>query len=211
MDAVLFDWRGTLVLAQDRLWVSTALTLIGRDASATDAVLNAIRPVAADLDAPGIDADPLLHARVYRQVLADAGLDADLVEALYTVDSDPLHNSFALDAGPTLRALHDAGVRVAVVSDTHVDIRPAFAAADLDSLVEVFTLSFEQGVQKPDPAMFTRTVAALDVSAAHTLMVGDRSQPDGAAVELGLTTLLLPQLRSTDDRRLHHVLRLCGI
>lgn len=211
MDAVLFDWRGTLVVAQDRLWVTEALALIGRDAGHVDALLNTIRPVAADLDAPGMDADPRLHAHVYRQVLTEAGLDADLVEALYTVESDPLHNPFALDAEPTLRALHDAGLRVAVVSDTHVDIRPAFTAAGLDSLIEVFTLSFELGVQKPDAAMFTRTVAALDVSAEHTLMVGDRSHPDGGAVEVGLTTLLLPQLRSVDDRRLHHVLRLCGV
>ena len=78
-------------------------------------------------------------------------------------------------------------------------------------LIEVFTLSFEQGVQKPDPRMFTRTLAALGADAATSLMVGDRSRPDGAAVEAGLTTLLLPPLTSTHNRRLHRVSMICGV
>jgi FMN phosphatase YigB (HAD superfamily) len=64
-------------------------------------------------------------------------------------------------------------------------------------------------MQKPDPAMFTRTLDALGVSPDEALMVGDRSRPDGAAVELGITTLLLPPLRHVADRRLDKVLALC--
>jgi hypothetical protein len=41
-------------------------------------------------------------------------------------------------------------------------------------------------------------------------MVGDRSQPDGPAVEHGITTLLLPPLTHPGQRRLHHVLALVG-
>ena len=66
-------------------------------------------------------------------------------------------------------------------------------------------------MQKPDPRMFTRTLDALGVVPADAFMVGDRSRPDGAAVESGIPTLLLPPLRSVDDRRLHLVLALCGI
>ena len=98
-----------------------------------------------------------------------------------------------------------------MVSDIHVDLRPAFDAAGLGGQVDVFTLSFEQGVQKPDPLMFTRTLDALGLAPAEALMVGDRSRPDGAAVEQGIPTLLLPPLRSVADRRLHLVLALCGI
>ena len=98
-----------------------------------------------------------------------------------------------------------------MVSDIHVDIRPAFAAAGLGGAVDVFTLSFEQGVQEPDPRMFVRTLEALGVEPDDALMVGDRSRPDGAAVECGLTTLLLPPLAAPSDRRLHRVLALCGI
>ena len=75
-------------------------------------------------------------------------------------------------------------------------------------LVGVFTLSFEQRVQKPDPLMFTGTLTALGCEPAHTLMVGDRPGLDGAAVEHGITTLLLPSLQDERDQRLHHVLAL---
>ncbi|APU15033.1 MULTISPECIES: HAD family hydrolase [Actinoalloteichus] len=214
-DAVLFDWRGTLVttLAEPD-WVRRALESIGRHAGPEqiETVLAAIRTVDHDgrrLDAPGVDADADRHRQTYLGVFAEAGLDPELARSLYAVESDTRHNPFASDVSEVLRSLHTAGVRIAVVSDIHFDLRPVFADAGLAGLVDVFTLSFEQGVQKPDRAMFDRTVTALGVDAADALMVGDRSGPDGAAIESGLTTLLLPPLRSTDDRRLHRVLALC--
>jgi len=133
----------------------------------------------------------------------------ELAGALYAVESDAGYNSFAADAAATVRVLAGRGLRVAVCSDIHFDVRPAFAAAGMAGLVEVFTLSFEQGVQKPDPLMFTRTLQALGVDAGKALMVGDRSAADGAAVEQGITTLLLPSLRGVEDRRLQLVLGLC--
>jgi FMN phosphatase YigB (HAD superfamily) len=214
--AVLFDWRGTLVTTLDeRRWVEEALRAVGRR-PAPDVVDGVVSAIAAAngpedrLDGPGVDSDAALHRRTYLGVFADAGLDAELADALYAVESDLRHNPFAHDVPETLEALHARGVRIAVVSDVHVDLRPAFAAAGLGGLVDVFTLSYEQGVQKPDPRVFDRTVDALGVTASDALMVGDRSRPDGAAVESGITTLLLPPLRDVADRRLHAVLRLCG-
>ena len=134
-----------------------------------------------------------------------------LAGALHAVESDPLLNPFATDVPEVLTALKAGGRRLAVVSDVHVDIRHAFAAAGLDGVVDVCTLSFEQGTQKPDAWMFTRTLEALELRPEEALMVGDRSGPDGAAVEAGIPTLLLPQLRGPDDRRLHRVPALCGI
>jgi FMN phosphatase YigB (HAD superfamily) len=95
------------------------------------------------------------------------------------------------------------------VSDIHFDLRPLFARAGFEGLVDVFTLSFEKGVQKPDPLMFELTLTALGVEPSAALMVGDRSRPDGAAVENGITTSLLPPLRNVHEARLHKVLALC--
>ena len=215
--AVLFDWRGTLVVdLTDVEWVGRALTALGREAdpAAVEPIASAIaraNGAGNRLDGPGVDSDAALHRRTYLDVFADAGLDAELAEALYVVESDPGRNHFAVDVLDTVQALRARGIRIAVVSDIHVDLRPAFDAAGLGELVDVFTLSFEQGVQKPDPLMFTRTLTALGVGPEEALMVGDRSRPDGAAVESGIPTLLVPPLRSVDDRRLHLVLALCGI
>ena len=210
---VLFDWRGTLVVSPTfEGWIAEALRRLGRpaDDDAAAEIAARLERAGADLDAPGMDADAALHRRTYLRVLADIGLDRELVTALYEVECDPAWNTFADDAAPTLHALHDAGLRIAVVSDIHVDIRPSFAAAGLERLIDVFTLSFEQGVQKPDPEMFSRTLDALGVAPSEALMVGDRSRPDGAAVESGMVTLLLPPLVLPRERRLHHVVSLCG-
>jgi FMN phosphatase YigB (HAD superfamily) len=213
---VLFDWRGTLVVnLTDDEWVARALTALGResDGATVEGIVSAIARANGPgnrLDTPGVDCDAALHRRTFVDVLSDAGLDPQLVDSLYAVESEPRNNPFADDVVDTVVSLRESGVRIAVVSDIHIDLRPAFEAAGLGGLVDVFTLSFEQGVQKPDPRMFTRTLDALAVRPAEALMVGDRSRPDGAAVESGIPTLLLPPLRSVDDRRLHHVMALCG-
>jgi HAD superfamily hydrolase (TIGR01509 family) len=207
--AVLFDWRGTLVTTLDEeAWATEALRLLGRDDDPVQ-LADCLATIADRLDAPGVDTDAARHRHTYVEALTDLGIDEDLVEALYAVESDVTLNLFADDAESTLRELCAAGLRLAVVSDIHVDIRPAFAAAGLDGVVDVFTLSFEHGIQKPDPRMFTRTLRAVGVEPQHALVVGDRAERDGAAVECGLATLLLPPLPAPTDHRLHRVLALC--
>lgn len=213
--AVLFDWRGTLVTTPgEGIWVQAALELAGHPAGAGDVDDVLARIYAANgpdhrLDTAGMDTDAAFHRSVFMEVLRDAGLDRSLSDALYALESDPRFNIFAVDVAATLRALRTRGVAVAVISDIHFDLRPHFTAAGMAGLVDVFTLSFEQGVQKPDPAMFLRTLAQLGVHADEALMVGDRSRPDGAAVEHGIVTLLLPPLVNPSDVRLHRVLALC--
>ncbi|MCA2212046.1 HAD family hydrolase [Jidongwangia harbinensis] len=215
--AVLFDWRGTLVVCPSpAAWVGAALRRAGRDdhPAAVARVWAAIERAAGDpdrLDAPGVDCDAAVHRDTYLTVFADAGLDDELAAALYAVESDPAHNPFAVDAAPVLTAIAAHGVRIAVVSDIHFDVRPAFAAAGMAGVVDVFALSFEQGVQKPDPALFRAALAGLGTAPEQTLMVGDRQRPDGGAVEIGLPTLLLPPLTDIRTRRLDLVARLLGV
>jgi HAD superfamily hydrolase (TIGR01509 family) len=212
--AVLFDWRGTLVTTlTEEQWVREALTRLGRDTGRADDVVAAIAAANGPedrLDGPGVDSDAALHRRTYLQVFADAGLDDVLAAALYAVESDLSLNPFADDVAETMTALRRRGVRIGVLSDLHVDLRPAFRAAGLADLVDALTLSFEQGCQKPDPRIFRAALDGLGVAAEDTLMVGDRAAKDGAAVELGMTVLLLPPLRSVSERRLHRVLALAG-
>ncbi|HEY6686695.1 MAG TPA: hypothetical protein VI094_10875 [Propionibacteriaceae bacterium] len=73
-----------------------------------------------------------------------------------------------------------------------------------------FVLSFERGVQKPQPEMFQLGLEGLNLPASQVLMVDDRAAYDGAAVGEGMVTLLLPALRSITDCRLHLVTALLG-
>jgi HAD superfamily hydrolase (TIGR01493 family) len=197
--------------------VAGALGRIGRPAAEVD-----VERIVGDLEGAArrpeiersqsvVDTSPALHRRSYQTWFAAAAIDDMLGEALYTAESDLSLNPFATDTGPTIAALKGAGLTVVVLSDIHVDIRPAFTAAGLAGHVDNFVLSFEHGVQKPDPRFFRIALAAAGAPADRVLMVGDRSSHDGAAVELGIKTLLLPQLRNPSDERLAFVTAACGI
>ena len=215
---VLLDWRGTLVVAPTHRWlVQTALELLDRDTSAegVDAVLARLqRADASEVESSAIDTDAALHHRAYAAWFHAADLDEELAERLYAVESAAELNPFAADVGPLLRTLRAAGVRIGVVSDIHVDLRPVFAqqnnpdGSSWADLVDAWALSYELGVAKPDPASFTAALNRLGLPAEQVLMVGDRGAWDGAAAELGITTLLLPPLRAVKDLRLQRVLDL---
>jgi FMN phosphatase YigB (HAD superfamily) len=216
--AVLLDWRGTLVVAPTYAWlVETALARLGRDAapSAVERVLELLRRTdSTRVDSSQIDTDVAEHRAAYLAWFASAKVDDELAHALYAAESDPSLNPFAADVGELLSALTSAGVRVGVVSDIHVDLRPTFAdhtVADgrtWADMVDVWALSYELGVAKPDPAIFRAALDGLGLDAREVLMVGDRGAWDGAAAAIGITTLVLPPLVTVDDRRLDRVLDL---
>ncbi|HEY0187827.1 MAG TPA: HAD family hydrolase [Cellulomonas sp.] len=217
---VLLDWSGTIAAAPDYPeLVAAALRERGRasDGPAVDRVMGALRGTAADrVDGPEVDLDLAAHRTSYLGWYHRAGLDPALAEALYRRIADPAVHRLVPDTGDLLAALHDAGVRVGVLSDIHTDLRPMFAARAQpapdgrawDTLVHAWSLSYRTRRVKPDPAAFTGAVAALGLTPVEVLMVGDRAGWDGAGVGCGITTLLLPSLRDPDERRLQRVLDL---
>lgn len=171
---VVLDWRGTLVRTlTDDEWLAAALDRLGRPVPRPEVdrlvgVLNGLREA---LDAPGTDTCAERQRDTYARAFRGAGMDDDLAAALYAVESDLAHNPYAEDAAPTLEALHRGGLRVAVLSDIHVNIRPSLAGAGLAHFVDVVRLSFETGLQKPAPPGVPR----------HAGRVGHRASgdPDG--------------------------------
>ncbi|GIG38749.1 HAD family hydrolase [Cellulomonas phragmiteti] len=215
---VLLDWRGTLVVAPTYRWLArTALENLGRDASSgvVETVLDRLRSAdSSRVDSSAIDTDVAEHRAAYLAWFAAAGLDDELAAALYAAESDAGRNPFATDVGDLLLALTSAGVRIGVVSDIHVDLRPVFAANSVGDertwadLIDVWALSYELGVAKPDPAIFRFALDRLGMPAQDVLMVGDRGAWDGAAAAIGITTLVLPPLTDAREARLHRVLDL---
>jgi HAD superfamily hydrolase (TIGR01549 family) len=113
-----------------------------------------------------------------------------------------------------MQAVRESGKEIAVVSDIHFDIRDHFHRHDLDRFVDAYVLSFEHGIQKPDAAMFTLALDALNVTAERALMVGDTPTTDGGAAHVGIQTYLLPgpfRPGRAGPRGLDVVLRLAGI
>ncbi|MGF6881744.1 FMN phosphatase YigB (HAD superfamily) [Nocardia sp. GP40] len=215
-DAVVFDWRGTLayeLTPED--WAYEALSRTDRphDEQAVATLLDKISAAAGQpsrLKSADGNTSYDKHRETYYTVFADAGLDCDLADALFAVDSDPLYNTFAVDAAATMSSLTEIGCKIGILSNIHFDIRPVFAEAQLLDSIDAFVLSGEHGVQKPDPAIFRLALRLLGTDAGRTLMVGDRASRDGMAVEVGMPTLLVPPLTDPQQQRLHIVTNTVG-
>jgi HAD superfamily hydrolase (TIGR01509 family) len=215
--AVLFDWRGTLVhIPAGASWVERALRSIGRptDREVVEAAVTGLRaamklPEVVEADRSA-DCSAALHHAWTMRLFELAGLDRELADALYRLDSEPASYPLYPDAPGVLAAIRARGVRIALVSDIHYDLRTDLAGHGIGELVDAYVLSFEHGFQKPDPRMFALALDALDAKPDEALMVGDRASHDGGAAAAGIATLILPMPGALVPRGLEVVLRLLG-
>ena len=215
--ALLLDWRGTLVLIPDptRL-VARAFESIGRPIE-RDVVEELVINLRTAAEAPEfveaerhIDSSPELHRPISMQMFERAGLDEELAEALYRVEWDPTSRPLYPDVPEVLAAVRAMGVKMALVSNIHFDIRASCVEQGIDEFIDAYVLSFEHGFQKPDPRMFQMALDALGVEAGEALMVGDWAPVDGGAASIGIATLILPRPTELTPRGLDIVLRLLG-
>ncbi|MFC6016559.1 HAD family hydrolase [Plantactinospora solaniradicis] len=208
VDAVLFDFHGTLAQVEDPVaWVLAAAAECGttlerpRATALADRLVMAGRaggplPARVPPHLAEVWAERDLYAPSHRAAYVglastvDAGVDG-LAEALYERLLSPVGWLPYADTADTLRALREAGVPVAVVSNIGFDLRPHFDAWKLTELVDAFVLSYEVGRCKPDPAIFLRACGMLGVDPERTLMVGD-TPADAGAVRAGCAALVLP-------------------
>jgi HAD superfamily hydrolase (TIGR01509 family) len=208
IDAVLFDFHGTLAQVEDPVtWVMAAAEACGvtlervRATALADRLVTVgraggplptrIPPHLAEVWAER-DLYPYAHRAAYTGLAAtvDSGIEG-LPDALYDRLLRPEGWVLYTDTAAVLRALHDAGVPVAVVSNIGFDIRPLLDAWGLTDLVKAVVLSYEVGRCKPDPAIFLRACGLLGVDPERTLMVGD-TPADAGAVQVGCAALVLP-------------------
>jgi HAD superfamily hydrolase (TIGR01493 family) len=198
----MFDFSGTLFRmesAQDGL--RAALALMGK-------VLDPRRfaALAADLDLAGaLPGGPLPdelpddltelwaqrdltehhHRSVYTALARRAGLSAELAEVLYERHRQPEAWQPYPDTAKVLADLAEEGVPVAVVSNIGWDPRPVFVHHGVDRFVSDYVLSYREGVQKPEPAIFRTACGLLGLPPEQVLMVGDNRRADGGATALG--------------------------
>lgn len=204
-EAVLFDFHSTLVdQGTGRDWIERAWRHCGRAGDPVSALgaervdeiarwMDRIWEHAREVDPRSVrDFGPTEHRQVYDDVVTTGPeIDEDLAGGLYETMLEcwiPYE-----DAAPVLRALHDEGIRTAIVSNVGIDIRPVLDRGGLSGLVDAVVMSYEAAVVKPDIAIFGRALEMVDVSPERALMVGDSWQDDAGAAQLGIRTLILPR------------------
>jgi FMN phosphatase YigB (HAD superfamily) len=214
---VLFDFGNTL-FAHDPLSITIAecARRLG-----VPMPLDQAEDLADRIDAAAMTPDELAHVRDL-----DAAVWSRRWQILYGIADEwaarlgdeinrDMHDPLAwipyLQTGATLRALHDHGLAVSIVSNTGWDVRAVFAAQSLSEFVTSFTLSYEAGAVKPDRQIFDAACDSLGLATNEVVMVGDDPRADCGAVLAGIRTLLLPALQPHADNGLAAVLGLVGI
>ncbi|MER7790597.1 HAD-IA family hydrolase [Streptomyces sp. NPDC097640] len=135
------------------------------------------------------------HRAAYTGLAREVPLpDAGLYDALYDRHMQPAAWRPYPDAAEVLGELRRRGVRIAVVSNIGWDLRPVFRAHGLDEFVDAYVLSFEHGVQKPDPRLFRVACDALGLAPEDAVMVGDDRRADAGAARLGCRVHLVDHL-----------------
>lgn len=129
-----------------------------------------------------------------------------VLEQAFELSPDPAVRQAALEAWtprtrsvtlfpevlPVLRGLREAGLRLALLSNTQsFDLAP-IERSGLPGLLHTIHLSCDTGLLKPQPRAFREVVRALDLTPGEVLMVGDNLKDDvRAAREAGLRAVLL--------------------
>jgi HAD superfamily hydrolase (TIGR01509 family) len=140
------------------------------------------------------DLDSALHEQVFHSLIdAGPGIGRPLAEALYATLLDTWH-AYA-DAVPTLVELRSLGMRIGIISNVGVSIRPVLEREGLIEHVDAVTLSCEVGCAKPDARIFHEAANAIGCAPATVLMVGDSGKDDAGAAHIGMRTLILPRTR----------------
>jgi HAD superfamily hydrolase (TIGR01549 family) len=107
--------------------------------------------------------------------------------------------SLYADAIPCLEELR-ARYRLGVIANQPGEVRTAMHRDGLDPFFEVWGVSDELGVGKPDPALFELAVKAADVAPDAGVMVGDRLDYDiRPAKEVGLHAIWMLRGEAPDD------------
>ncbi|MFK0156237.1 HAD family hydrolase [Streptomyces sp. NPDC090499] len=203
MTAVLFDFSGTLFRIESaESWLRAVLAEAGVPLSEAESAEAARAlevagaqpggafPAALPEELSGVwavrDESAELHRAAYTGLSRRVTLpDPALHDALYERHMDPRAWTPYPDAARVLRTLREHGIGVGVVSNIGWDLRPVFREHGLDAYVDTYVLSYEHGVQKPDPRLFTVALEALGAEAGETVMVGDSRPADGGAAALG--------------------------
>lgn len=205
--AVLFDFSGTLFRLEHESLAEHAELL--RALTAPVGIADGLSPEMQDAWQRR-DLDPDLHREVHVAALLAAGSTEP--EAFYErLCGAPFWQPYP-DTAEALRALAEAGVPVAVVSNIGWDLRSVLRLHDVERYVDQVVLSYEEGVIKPDPKIFRIACDRLGVDPADVLMVGDSEEADGGAAAVGSAVAIVPPLMTADrPGALVEVLRTRGI
>jgi putative hydrolase of the HAD superfamily len=150
-----------------------------------------------------------------REVLGRLDHDAawePLLDELYAAFSRPDVWRVYPETLVTLDAVRRRGRHTAVISNWDRRLPDILDVLGLTPLFDAITVSSLEGVEKPAPAIFERTLGRLGVDAGETLHVGDSPLEDYQGADaIGITPVLVDREARFLDNGYRRVDRLDGI
>ena len=199
VEAVLFDWGGTLSTSNDfdllGMWRAAALALSPDDPDPlAQQLLDAEHAWWDERVGTGDGTGSGTTEEIIRSVSHATHLPvAQALEAYHgawdkTVDHDPA-------ALPTLVALKERGLKTGLLSNTHWprDLHEKWLReAGLLELLDVRLYTSDMTHMKPHPSAFRQLLSSLDVAPERAVFVGDRIRDDVAGAQsAGMRAVLL--------------------
>lgn len=156
----------------------------------------AVAAASSMLDAKGGIYDPQIFILYTRRIIEEmGGSGARVGEAardIYNEWAACHHFEMYEDVPEVLRALHGAGMKIGLISNTQRCLASFQKHFDLDGIFAVTLSSSDHGYMKPHPSIFEAALRAVGVAARDAVMVGDSLAHDveGARL-LGMRGILV--------------------
>ncbi|ARC56156.1 (S)-2-haloacid dehalogenase 4A [Frondihabitans sp. 762G35] len=192
--AVLLDFHNTTAVVRSmEMWIDEAGSLTASSPASRPMAVERLGNVWGDARNlfPTLDwnLDPAAHRHAFVSTLShDGAIALDDAEALY----ETMPNQWELNRGVSefiVRA-SSAGVRLALISNIALNIRPALEGWGIASALDAVVLSYEVGYVKPDPRIFQLTADLLDTDPTDCLMIGDSAHDDVGGAVLGMQCVI---------------------
>ena len=106
-----------------------------------------------------------------------------LLDDLYAAFSDAEVWKVFPETTKTLTSLRNAGTHLAVISNWDHRLPDILENLGLDGYFDVVTVSAIEGVEKPSPEIFLRTLDRLGISAEEAIHIGDSPLEDYSGAE----------------------------
>jgi putative hydrolase of the HAD superfamily len=156
----------------------------------------AVAGAAAVLDSTDRLYDADLYLRYTRRIIELMGGDAPGIDAaareIYDAWAEHHHFSLYDDVRETLAALHRAGLRLGLISNSQRCLSSFQEHFELNGLIAAAISSSEHGYMKPHPTIFRAALDRLQVPPSSAAMVGDSMAHDvQGARRAGMQGILL--------------------
>ena len=109
------------------------------------------------------------------------------------------HFSLYDDVRPAMRALHGAGVRIGLISNTHRCLASFQNHFELESYISGAVSSSDHGFMKPHPSIFQAALELVGARPSESVMVGDSVAHDiKGAHQVGMRGVLIARSSTAD-------------